>query len=310
MGGDMDTEAARGMIRAVAKCGRGEKPPAILVFSGGEPLLRKDLFELAEFARGEGLVIALASNGTLIDEREAERIAAAGFSRVAISLDAAESETHDRLRNREGAFQQAIAALEALAKVNVARQINCTITRETVDQLDDLFELARRLQVQALHLFLLVPVGCGQEMGRNDMLDAGEVEAALNRFYELSQSADFETRATCAPHYQRILRQKGHDQPDRGGCLAGRSVCFISHRGEVFGCGYLPISAGNVLKEDFGRIWQESALFSELRDPNRLEGKCGRCEYKIICGGCRARAWQVAGNLYGPEPACAYVPGS
>ncbi|MBN1491819.1 MAG: radical SAM protein [Phycisphaerae bacterium] len=314
---DLTTAEARALIVEIAKAGT-----AILVFSGGEPLMRPDLFELAMLAREYGLIIALASNGTMIDATLAGRIAGVGFHRVSVSLDGATAATHDVLRQQPGAFDRAVNALEALHAAGVPTQLNCTIARHNANELAEVLALGERVGVDAVHYFLLVPVGCGEQIAEDQMLSAEETDARLAELCELAASTRLEIKATCAPHYYRIVRQKrkadpasappltathGHHAMTKG-CLAGTAVCFISHKGEVFPCGYLPVEAGNVRQIPFSVIWRDSEVFARLRDPSLLTGKCGECEYRGVCGGCRARAFYEYGDYLHEEPFCTYQP--
>jgi len=341
---DMSTAQARRMIADLASFSR-----CILVFSGGEPLMRPDVFELAARAREQGLLIALASNGTLIDAAMARRIAETGFDRVSVSLDGADAETHDRFRRLPGSFDQAVTGLRHLHAAGVSTQVNCTIAKHDAHQLADVLHLAEAVRADAMHYFLLVPVGCGEEIADDQMLDATEVEERLKELVELAERTSLQIKATCAPHYYRIIRQeaaaKGRPMPKRvgessssefrvqsseprsgaatphssssgraamgaitKGCLAGTSVCFVSHQGDVFPCGYLPVPAGNVTRQSLADIWANSEVFARLRDPSLLQGKCGVCEFKQVCAGCRARAFYQYGDLLAEEPVCAYEP--
>ncbi len=326
---DLTTEEGLGLIDRIAEVGR-----PVLVFSGGEPLLRPDIFELAGHAGTAGLPIALATNGTLIDAGLARRIAATGFDRVSISLDGADEATHDRFRGLPGSFAQSMAGLRHLRALGVPTQINCTVARHNRDQITALLQLAEREGAVAVHYFLLVPVGCGAQIADEQMLDMHEVEERLRLIDQLAHATALQIKPTCAPHYYRIIRQQArrrrsspgasadcghpvHPGHPAGplhsltrGCLAGTAVCFVSHEGEVFPCGYLPVSAGNVRRQDFGAIWREAELFRELRDPGRLTGKCGACEFKLVCAGCRARAFYQFGDYLAEEPYCAYQPRS
>lgn len=316
---DLSTDEGRRLIDQIAEVGR-----PVLVFSGGEPLLRPDIFELADRAKERGLLTALATNGTLIDEPLARRIAAAGFDRVSISLDGADAATHDHFRGLTGSFDRAVQALHLLRKLGVPTQINCTIARHDMDQIEDVLLLGERSGVAAVHYFLLVPVGCGEQIAEEQMLDMREVEDRLQLLARLEEQTKLQIKATCAPHYFRIRRQQVKDRPKNKtpapagrhgslhsitrGCLAGSAVCFVSHQGEVFPCGYLPVPAGDIRSQSFGDIWRNSPLFAELRDPGKLGGKCGRCEFKMLCGGCRARAFYQFSDYLAEEPYCAYEP--
>lgn len=343
---DLSTGEAFAMIDDIASFAR-----PILVLSGGEPLFRPDILKIARYAADRELIVALATNGTLIDRALAQDIKRAGIRRVSVSLDGADATTHDLFRGA-GAFNRAIEGLRHLRASGASVQINTTIARHNLHQLDQTLALAKALGAVALHLFLLVPVGCGEEIADDQMINGVEYEAVLNWMYdremeggavgfdhERGESAKIELKATCAPHYFRVMRQRQAAERRQGivrerpasasrqqhagghagahpsmnsmtrGCLAGTGVCFISHRGEVFPCGYLPLAAGNIRRQPFRDIWESSALFQELRQPDRLQGKCGLCEFKQVCGGCRARAYGMTREYLGEEPFCIYEPG-
>jgi AdoMet-dependent heme synthase len=312
---DMTTEESYEFIDALADTA---KP--ILVLSGGEPLFRPDIFDIAKYAVSKGLTVALATNGTLVDEVMAEKIVDAGVSRVSISLDGADPETHDNFRKLKGSFESAIEGFNHLKKLGMSMQINCTIAKHNAHQLHDLYNLCLKLGAEAMHIFMLVPVGCGVEIADDQMLEPERYEYILNQFYDLSKEAKIQTKATCSPHYFRIMRQRAKEEgititpKTHGmaamtkGCLAGTGVCFVSHKGEVFPCGYLPVTAGHVKKQPFKEIWKDSPVFMKLREPDLLGGKCGECEYKKVCEGCRARAFYETGDYMAEEPYCIYKP--
>ena len=355
---DLPTSRALDMITQIA----GYASP-ILVLSGGEPLYRRDIFQLARFATDKGLRVALATNGTMVTKELARRIVDSGVRRVSISLDGSDSLTHDTFRGIPGAFDAAVYGLRNLKELGMSVQINMTIARHNARQLPQVLDLARNLGADALHTFLLVPVGCGVDIATEQMVAPEEYEAMLNWFYDRSLEGGIELKATCAPHYVRVARQRragdrrtadsaapaigpadmmmpgatgvmihphgshpavvaknaehagtgGH--PDgmnamTKGCLAGTGVCFISHEGEVFPCGYLPAIAGDLRKQTFADVWENSAVFNELRDTDNLKGKCGCCEFRNICMGCRARAYAASGDYLDEEPFCIYQPRS
>ena len=310
--------------------------PFILVLSGGEPLWRRDVFEIAERAVSHGIRVALATNGTLLDEAMAERIKESGIVRVAISLDGADRATHDSFRGHDGAFDAALRGIRCLQNLGISTQINTTVSKHNAHQLPEMVELAKSLKVDAFHLFLLVPVGCGLTIAEDQSVSAEDAERILNWYYDRSLDSGMELKATCAPQYYRIARQRraearragesvpelmphpqhsghpgGHpaglNQMTRG-CLAGSGVCFISHRGKVQPCGYLPLEAGDLRKQSFEEVWEHSELFADLRDLGNLEGKCGFCEFKLVCMGCRARAFGITGDYHSEEPFCVYEP--
>jgi radical SAM protein with 4Fe4S-binding SPASM domain len=313
---ELTTAEAENLIAGIAGVG---KP--ILVLSGGEPLMRPDIWHLAEVARGHGLTLALATNGTLVDDAIADRIAGAGIQRVSISLDGADAATHDAFRGLHGSFEAALAGQARLRARGVSTQVNCTVARHNRDQLPALRERCIAIGADALHLFVVVPVGCGVELDARQRLDAQEVENVLTWLATQSGDKRLFVKATCAPQYYRIVRQTGRmadiriQHPNGGhagmnamsrGCLAGSSVCFVSAKGQVFPCGYLPVECGNVRTEPFASIWSSSGVFSHLRDPHLLGGACGNCNFKGVCGGCRARAFAITGDYLAEEPDCVY----
>jgi heme b synthase len=312
---DLTTEEALAFIEAIAAA---YKP--ILVLSGGEPLMRPDIFDLASFAIEQGLTVALATNGTLISDEIAQKIKAIGIDRVSISLDGAAAETHDNFRKIDGSYERALQGVAHLRAHDVPFQINTTVAKHNVDELPDLYDLAVKIGAVALHLFMLVPVGCGVEIADEIMLSPERQEEVLNWLYDISREAKLQIKATCAPQYYRIIRQRAKAEgitpsfQTHGmaavtkGCLAGTGVCFVSHKGEVFPCGYLPLEAGNIRNEAFSEIWERAEVFQKLRNPDLLTGKCGLCEYKKVCGGCRARAFAQVGDFLDEEPYCIYQP--
>ena len=317
-------EVARTVPRAgaggPAGHGTGGPPSTILVFSGGEPLMRPDLWELLAHAKAAGLTLALATNGTKVDDEIAGRIAAAGVARVSISLDGADAATHDAFRGQAGSFEAALAGQARLRARGVGTQINCTVAHHNRDQLPALRERCIAIGAEALHLFVVVPVGCGVELTESMRLSADEVESVLGWLADQADDPRLFVKATCAPQFARIARQKGKLPALRGhahgnkagvnattrGCLAGSAVCFVSAKGEVFPCGYLPVECGHLRKQAFPEIWRDSLVFEKLRDPDELGGKCGDCSFSSTCGGCRARAYALTGDVLAEEPDCAY----
>jgi len=310
---ELTTEQAKRVFDSAATLGR-----PIIVFSGGEPLLRDDWEPLAQYARSLELPTALATNGTLIDQPMAERIAGVGFHRVAVSLDGADASTHDGFRGIDGAFDRTMDAIAALGGAGATVQINATIAAHNVDQLPQLYALARSCGAVAMHLFLLVLVGCGVEIAETHQLSPQMQEQVLRWICDRQpvmgqpttgrQTGQLELKATCAPQYYRIAAERGMDTGHSRGCLCGTAVVFVSHDGQVFPCGYLPVDCGSVLRAPLADIWRDSPVFAKLRDFDNLKGKCGRCEYRDVCGGCRARAFAATGDYLAAEPACPYQP--
>lgn len=321
---DLSTVQAKQLIGQLAELGRGQPMMPVLVFSGGEPLCREDLYELIARAKSQGVTCALATNGTLIDAAAAGQIRDSGVARVSVSLDGATAEVHDRLRRLAGSFKRAVEGIGYLRDAKVPFQINMTLTRHNAGQLEDIYELAKSLGAVAVHIFMLVPVGCGQSLAETDMLSPEQYERKLIEICTLDGRGELQMKVTCGPHYERVIRQAGlHTSrskadgavPGRSkhggaskGCLAGLGVLFVGHQGDVFPCGYLPIKCGNVLQQKLADIWHKSEDLARMRDTSALEGKCGICDYRQVCGGCRGRAYAATGNYMAEEPFCAYVP--
>jgi len=261
--------------------------------------------------------MVMAPNGTLLDDLAARRAVGAGIKRISISIDGATAKSHDRFRGVAGAFEGALAGIEAARRAGLEFQINTTISPDNVAEIEAIHELAKRLGAAAQHIFLLVPTGRGRRLKG---LDAASYEQTLNWFYE-QRSPEMSLKATCAPHYYRILRQRSAQEGIKvtfdshgleavtRGCLAGTGFAFVSHVGKVQPCGYLELEAGDLRRQSLQEIWEGSELFEKLRDFSSYQGKCGRCEYIRVCGGCRARAYEATGDFLAEEPLCAYQPG-
>ncbi|MBW8002855.1 MAG: radical SAM protein [Planctomycetes bacterium] len=323
---DLTTAQAKDMIDQLSELAGSQPFNPVMVFSGGEPLCRDDIFELIGYAKSLGIVPALATNGTLVDSQMAEKIKNSGVVRASVSLDGATSEIHNKLRQLEGSFERAVEGIKQLREKEIQFQINITLTKNNAHQLEDVYELAMSLGAVAVHIFMLVPVGCGQVLAETDMLSPEQYEEKLIEICELDRRSEMQMKVTCGPHYERVLRQKGLYQERKSGgghpggnvpgghggvskgCLAGLGVIFVSHQGDVFPCGYLPVNCGNILKTKLTDIWYKSEDLARMRDTGGLEGKCGVCGYREICGGCRGRAFGATGNYMAEEPFCAYVP--
>jgi heme b synthase len=263
--------------------------------------------------------MVMAPNGTLITESIAEKMAAAGIKRISVSLDGSTPETHDAFRGLENAFHDSIRGIKTAKDAGIEFQINTTITKTNLDQIPKILALAEKLGAVAHHIFLLVPTGRGKYIVDSE-INAKEYEETLNWFYDQRDKTSLQLKATCAPHYYRILRQRakkdgkkvtfethGLDAVTRG-CLAGTGFCFISHVGRVQTCGFLDVECGDITKQTFKEVWENSPVFNELRDFGNLKSKCGICEFKRVCGGCRARAYEATGNYLEEEPLCSYQP--
>lgn len=291
----------------------------IIILTGGEPLLRADVYDIAKYASGHGLRVVLATNGTLLTPDIAKKLKEVGIQRVSISIDGSTGETHDTFRGEKGAFEAALRGIDILKKAGLSFQINTTITKRNITEIPNIYDLALALGAAALHIFLLVPTGRGEEI-ESEEIPPQEYERVLNWFYDMSKDKRIQLKATCAPHYFRIMRQRAKAEGIKitkethgleamtKGCLGGSGFCFVSSKGNVYPCGYLPALAGNIRQKPFKMIWEKSKVFSDLRDPGKLKGKCGECEYRAVCGGCRARAFAGTGDYLDEEPYCVYEP--
>ena len=291
----------------------------IMILTGGEPLLRKDLLEIARHGTKLGLRMVLATNGTLLDRKIAKKLKDAGIKRISISIDGKDERSHDDLRGVSGAFRGAISGIESTKDVGLSFQINTTITKRNLKELSEIESLAQNLGADAHHLFLLVPTGRGSEMA-HESLDKNEYESVLSEIYNYEKAAPYPVKVTCAPQYMRIKREMAREEgreitsfehglaAETRGCLGGISFLFISHDGNTQPCGYLDIQAGNIRERPIKEIWEGSEVFLRLRDFSLLKGKCKNCEYVDVCGGCRARALYHFGDFMASEPLCPYIP--
>jgi heme b synthase len=312
--GELDTAASFRLLDQIAQVG---KP--IIILTGGEPLLRTDIFDVAKYGTDKGLRMVMAPNGTLITENIAKQLADSGIQRISISLDGATHESHDRFRGADGAFEGALRGIRLAKDASIEFQINTTITKTNLHEIPNIQDLAVKLGAVAHHIFLLVPTGRGKYIVDQE-ITATEYESTLNWFYDQREKTPLQLKATCAPHYYRILRQRakqegksitykthGMDAMTRG-CLGGTGFCFISHRGIVQPCGFLDVNCGDITQASFADIWNRSDIFLSLRNFDELKGKCGVCEFKKVCGGCRARAYEATGDFLAEEPLCSYQP--
>ena len=278
----------------------------IVILTGGEPLMRDDLFEIIRYGNEKGLRLVIAVNGTLLDKEKALKLKELGIKRVSMSVDGKDRHSHDSFRGVRGSFDAVVNAAEILNNIGLPFQINTTVTRLNVDDLGEIYEFVKAIGAVAWHVFLLVPVGRGEGL-RGEELNAKMYEDVLQWLYTIEKKNEMEMKVTCAPHYYRIVKEKG-DTPKSAGCLAGKSFMFISHKGVAQPCGYLEMDSGDVRKEGVKKVWEGSPVFTKLRDLRSYKGKCGTCRFLAICGGCRARAYEIRGDMLGEEPYCTYTP--
>ncbi len=299
----------------------------LFVLTGGDPLKRPDLVELVRYGAGLGLRMGLTPSATPLVTAEAlEALAEAGLSRLAISLDGPDAPRHDRFRGAPGSFRRSLEILETARSLGMPTQVNSTVTRETAGDFEEMGDLVEGLGISLWSVFFLVPTG----RARKEDLATGEVfEEVFHRMYDRSRRVPFDIKSTAAPHFRRVVLQRqvaarrsgrrtGPPDPlgstpglslERGvGVNDGNGFVFVSHRGDIFPSGFLPLGAGNVRRDDLVRVYRYHPLFQALREPDALGGKCGVCEYRTVCGGSRARAWALTGDPLAAEPHCAHLP--
>lgn len=317
---ELTTDEGKGLIDQIATMS-----VPVFVLTGGDPIKRPDLFELIECARQAGVRVSLTPSATpLLTEKIIVRLKHAGLARLAVSMDGASAATHDAFRGMAGSFARTLDAIHWANEAGLSMQINTTFSRRNIDEIDAIVARIESLPIALWSVFFLVPTGRGK---LDDLLNADEFERVFEKLYDLSKTARFDIKTTEAQHYRRFLLQQRVRERQSGtipsfgskrtadaigratrGLNDGKGFLFISHTGEVFPSGFLPLSAGNIRKQPLASIYRESALFRNLRDTSRLEGKCGACEFKEVCGGSRSRAFALTGNPYAEEPCCSYVP--
>jgi radical SAM protein len=301
----------------------------ILIFTGGDPMMRKDLHELIAYATSKGLRCSLTPTATALPTTERlEKVREAGIRRIALSLDAPRPEIHDSFRQVPSSWQRTMDILHRAQAIGLSVQVNTTVARHNVDILDEMVPFIKEVGAVQWSLFFLVPTGRAQI---SSMISAEEHEKVFNWLYDLSRSAPFDIKSTAAPMYRRVAIQRkraeqvgdapvtfqgagfqfsdGLNRPTRG-VNDGNGFLFISHIGDIQPSGFLPITAGNVRVDDVVETYRNSQLFTELRDPARIKGRCGVCEYRDVCGGQRGRAYGITGDYLESDPACVYIPGA
>ncbi len=284
-------------------------PEVLLILSGGEPILREDIFELAEYASGKGMMVVLGTNGLLINDQVAFQLRKRGVSGVSISLDSTDPEIHDGIRSKNGAWEAAVKAVRICRNNGLAVQINTTVIQKNCEEISDLIEYSRTLGVKVFSPFFLICTGRGEELTDITPEQYEKILSLIAEWQGIDDGMMIRTR--CVPTFRRVLYQIQPRSPllkmDTGRCLAGLHYCRITPEGDVTPCPYMPLPVGNVKKESFKDIWTESEEFILFRNPS-LKGKCGLCEFRLICGGCRARAFAFYKDTMEEDPWCAYTP--
>lgn len=299
----------------------------VFVLTGGDPLKRPDIYELIGYAARQGARVSLTPSATPLLTYEAlGNLKNAGVARLAVSLDGSTATIHDAFRGVRGSYEWTLHAVRWAREIGLPVQINTTITRRNLKDMDNLVQLLVTLDIFLWSVFFLVPTGRGQV---SDLVDAEEFEEVFARLYELSHRAPFDIKTTEAQHYRRYVAMRRAEERRRNlptasqgqirvsmddiaraprGINDGKGFVFISHKGDVYPSGFLPLSAGNIRQQSLQEIYRHSPLFLGLRDTSNLKGKCGVCEFREICGGSRARAYALAGDPFAEEPRCVYEP--
>ena len=315
---ELSTDGAKMLIHQITEVSR-----PLLILSGGEPLLRDDIYEIIRYGADRGLRMGMGSNGMLIDDDATKKLEDAGMGTVAISLDSSTPERHDEFRGVKGCWQHAVDAIKALKKSKIEVQVNSTVTLQNYDEVDDIMALAEELGVDNFHLFFLVPTGRGTDI--QDITPQMYEDMIVSTLGKIKKYK-LNVKPSCAPQFMRVSKEQGVDMSRWvRGCMAGLYYCRIYPSGEVTPCPYLPLNLGNIREKSFKDIWFNSEVFRALRDFDMLKGKCGQCDHREVCGGCRARAYGVTtehmdfcGALHEPtasqgdylasDPWCVYQP--
>ena len=291
----------------------------LLVFTGGDPLKRPDLYDLIRYSVRIGLRTNVTPSATpLLTADAVEGFKAAGVSRMAISLDGPDAASHDDFRGVPGTFDRALFALRHARDIGLDTQLQTTVTRRNMGRLPEMAEIANEVRTRMWSLFFLIVTGRALE---GDDLAAEKYEQVFEFMYELSKTAPFGVKTTEAMHYRRYVAQRiqaehgvTENENAKGvawrtaGVSDGKGFVFVSHTGEIYPSGFLPVSGGNVLRDSLTDVYRHSDLFRTLRDTTQREGKCGLCEYQRICGGSRSRAYAFTGNYLAEDPRCVYQP--
>ena len=314
--GDFTTAEAKKMIDDICDV---SKP--VMVLSGGEPLMREDIFEIAQYGTDKGLRMCMATNGTLITDEICKKMLAADIKMVSLSLDGSTAEIHDDFRASPGAYEGTLRGAEILKRNGIKFLVNSSFTKRNQHDIANCFKVAKSIGATAWYMLMIVPTGRGEEI-MNELVSKEDYEELLSWHYEQEKNEDdILMRPTCAPHYYRIVPQmakaEGVDFKRRSltfstgggkGCIAAQTICLIDCFGNLKPCSYFHSSVGNVKQVPFKDLWYNSKTFNDLRDFSKYGGKCGECEFINVCGGCRARADAVHGDYMAEEPFCNYIP--
>jgi AdoMet-dependent heme synthase len=293
----------------------------VIVLSGGEPLLRKDVFDIARYGSGKNLRMCLATNGTLVNKEICQEIKNADIKMVSLSLDGSTAETHDNFRNQEGAFDGVMNAAALFREYQIPFLVNSSFTRRNQKEIPEVYKLVKTLEPTAWYMFMIVPTGRGEDI-MSELISQKDYEEILDWHCEMEKNEDeILVRPTCAPNYYRVVLEKAKKTGEKyerrnlkfstggsKGCLAGQLICLLDVEGNILPCSYFPKTAGNIREKSFENIWEDSSLFKDMRNFKAYKGRCGKCEYINVCGGCRARAYAMTGDYLAEEPFCSHQP--
>jgi radical SAM protein with 4Fe4S-binding SPASM domain len=298
---ELTTEECLGLIDEMKALGT-----EMLILTGGEPLLRRDIYEIARYASDHGLWVVMGTNGVLVTDRVARKMVECGVRGVGISIDSLDPAKHNRFRGGPNAWELSVRALEICRAHGLEVLVQTTVMAMNYEEIPALIAFAREKGAWSFNLYFLVQTGRGQEM--ND-LSPQQTEAMLAYLVEVQDRyRPMLVRSKCAPHFKRIAYERGLGGLESGGCMAGTRYCRITPEGNVTPCPYMPVVAGNVRHQSLREIWETAPVLLRLRDLDRLKGRCGRCEFKALCGGCRCRAYTAFGDYLQEDPACTYQP--
>lgn len=292
----------------------------VFVLSGGEPLLRLDIFDIAEYGTKKGFRMALATNGTMLDDKICSKIKDVGIKIVSLSIDGSKPHIHDEFRKQKGAFKEILKGIRLLNKYKIDFIVNSSFTRRNQYDIENTYKLAKKLKALAWYMFIVVPIGRGKNM-LDEMIDRDDYEKILKWHCKMEMEENrMIMRPTCAPSYYRVFTEEQKKKKEHikrktltfspggsKGCVAAQSIAYINAEGDVYPCSYFTESGGNLFKQSFIKIWN-SELFRKFRDYSAYTGRCGICEYRNICGGCRARAHIYNNDMASDDPYCSYVP--
>lgn len=305
---ELGTDDLKRVLGEIAEVG----PEAMVVLTGGEPMLRRDLPELARHASGLGLMVVVGTNGMLLRPDRIRELQDAGVAGIGISVDSLNPDHHDDFRGKKGAWIKTMAGIDACKDAGMPFQIHFSATDETADEIDDMVGFARDAGAMVLNVFFMVCTGRGEKYSG---ISPEKYDRVLRRVAKAAKEEKrLMVRAKCAPHFKRIALEMDPDWPitaahgyDAGGCIAATRYARITPTGDVTPCPYMENSVGSVKDQSFAEIWQDAPVLNALRAP-KLEGRCGACEFQILCGGCRARPLAMNGNMMGEDSLCTYQP--